>query len=118
MQCQEKFKDTERLQRENAKLTFANEQQKAELQRKNDDCRSKDINLRGFDELAKINHELNVRNAEMVSKVNNLQSKLDLVDEKDKESALVAEKVTKIEAERDAAKSENEKLRVIVRKKI
>ena len=73
------------------------------MQRKNDDCRSKDINLRGFDELAEINKELNKRNNEMVSRVNNLQSKLDLIDQKEKEAAQIAEKVTKVEKERDAA---------------
>ena len=74
--------------------------------------------MRGFDELAEINKELNKRNNEMVSRVNNLQGKLDLIDQKEKEAAQVAEKVTETEAERDAAKSENDKLRLIVRKKI
>ena len=46
---------------------------------------TKDINLRGYSELAQLNSELNTRNIEMVSKVNNLQSKLDSVEQIERE---------------------------------
>lgn len=48
---------------------------------------SKDINLRGFNELAQINNDLNARNIEMVTKINNLQSRLDHIDQKEKDLA-------------------------------
>lgn len=50
---------------------------------------TKDINLRGYSELAQVNSDLNTRNIEMVSKLNNLQSKLDSVEQSEKELATV-----------------------------
>ena len=41
---------------------------------------TKDINLRGYTELAELNNEMQARNIEMVGKINNLQGKLDLIE--------------------------------------
>ena len=77
---QEKVKEVERLNIESAKLTFNFEQQKAELDRTKQDNMTKDINLRGYTELAELNNEMQARNIEMVGKINNLQGKLDLIE--------------------------------------
>lgn len=54
----------------------------------------------------------------MVSKINNLQSKIDMVEKKDGEITDVKGQLAKIQAERDAIKSENDKLRVLMKKKL
>ncbi len=47
----------------------------------------------------------------MVSKINNLQSQIDMVEKKDIEITELKEQLTKIQTERDTIKSENDKLR-------
>jgi len=54
----------------------------------------------------------------MVEKVNNLQDRLDLVDQKEKEVAASIVQSAKVSTERDTMKAENDKLRVLVRKKM
>ena len=89
MSLQEKCSETETAQRELAQLKFSMEQQKSELQQAKQESLTKDINLRGYSELAQVNSDLNTRNIEMVSKLNNLQSKLDSVEQSEKELATV-----------------------------
>ena len=76
---QAKCTDIENLKRELAQLKFSTEQLKSELASAKQESLSKDINLRGYSEIASLNSDLNARNIEMVSKVNNLQSKIDQV---------------------------------------
>ena len=52
---------------------------------------TKDYSLRGYTELAELNKDLNARNLEMVTKLNNLQCKLDQVDQQEKEIIAVKE---------------------------
>ena len=77
LSLQTKCTDTETAQRELAQLNFKVEQLKAELDRAKQDSLSKDINLRGYSEIAQLNNDLNARNIEMVTKVNGLQEKID-----------------------------------------
>jgi cell division protein FtsB len=74
--------------------------------------------LRGYTELADLNNELSQRNIKMVSKINNLQSQLDMVDKKDLEIASLKENLSKLQTERDTIKQENEKLRMLIKKKL
>lgn len=80
------------------------EQLKAELDRAKQDSLSKDINLRGYSEIAQLNNELNSRNIEMVTKVNDLQGKIDQVEGKEKVMVELQEKIKKTEDERDKIK--------------
>ena len=56
LQLQSKVHNSEQSQRELAKLKFQVEQLKAELERAKQDSISKDINLRGYTELADLNN--------------------------------------------------------------
>ena len=104
LSLQTKCSDTETAQRELAQLNFKVEQLKAELDRAKQDSLSKDINLRGYSEIAQLNNELNSRNIEMVTKVNDLQGKIDQVEGKEKVMVELQEKIKKTEDERDKIK--------------
>lgn len=91
MQLQGKSDETEAAQRELAQVKFNLEKARGELERAKQDGMTKDYSLRGYTELAELNKDLNARNLEMVTKLNNLQCKLDQVDQQEKEIVAVKE---------------------------
>ena len=74
--------------------------------------------MRGYAELAQLNSDLNRRNIEMVSKLNNLQGKFEQVEQHEKNFASMREELAKTTTDLDQVKSENEKMRLLVKKKL
>jgi len=74
--------------------------------------------MRGYAELAQLNSDLNRRNIEMVSKLNSLQSKFEQVEQHEKNIASIKEQLAKTTTDHDQLKSENEKMRLLVKKKL
>ena len=91
---------------------------KAELEKGKKDLYAKGNQLREYDELCLINKELQQKNIEMVGQVNNLQGKLDKIAAMEQQVKQVSEVQAKTVEERDSIKSENNKLRQLLRKKI
>ena len=85
MQLQTKMSETESHQREVVQLKFKAEQMQSELDKSKQDVLAKDISLQHYNELAELNKELNARNIEMVTERNNLQSKLEMIEQQEKE---------------------------------
>ena len=117
LQLQTKVTETETAQRELAQLKFSLEKLKAALELAKSESASKEIKMRGYSELAQLNSELNNRNIEMVSKINNLQGRIDQVEAQEKAVASIKAQLAKMTTDHDTVKTQNDKLRIILKKK-